>query len=158
MDWTALFKTVALCLISIIIEAASATRDGKQWFDNLRRPKYSFPLSTWYIVGAVYYLIFGLVAYRQFARGLSFSSPEVILLALVMIINGLTNFIAFKFRSIKWFYLSIYPFGILLLILVIILFKTDKISAALASLYLLWLFYDLYYGYHMWKLNEEYKS
>jgi len=156
MDLIALLKTVVLCSISIVIEAVSATTEGKQWFENLKRPKYSFSLSAWYFVGAAYYIIFGIVAYRQFASGTTIFSTSIILLALVMIINGLTNFIVFKYHSLKWFYLIIYPFGFLLLALIIVLITLkDKVSAALASVYFLWLVYDLYYGYNIWKLNEN---
>ena len=42
MDWTALFKTIGLCLISILIEAASATKDGKKWFENLKQPSLPY--------------------------------------------------------------------------------------------------------------------
>ena len=69
MDFTALLKAIGLCLISIVIEAISATKEGKQWFEDLKRPKYSFSLRVWYVVGAFYYIIFGIVAYRQFAIG-----------------------------------------------------------------------------------------
>jgi len=72
----------------------------------------------------------------------------------VMVLTGLGNFIIFKYRSTKWFYLVIYPFALILLALIIILWKDDMLSASLAFLYFLWLFYDLYYGYNMWKLNE----
>jgi tryptophan-rich sensory protein len=153
MDWMALIKTIALCLVSILIEALSATKKGRIWFQQLKRPKYSFSLQVWYFVGAIYYIIFGIIAYRQFSANLSTFSASIVLLALVMILNGLGNFIIFKYRSLKWFYLVIYPFGLILLTLILVLLPTDKISALLASLYFLWLIYDLYYGYNMWKLN-----
>jgi tryptophan-rich sensory protein len=155
MIWSALIKTILVCLVSIIIEAFSATKEGKKWFESLKRPKYSFSLSVWYVVGAFYYIVFGIVAYRQFSMERSFLSTSIILLAVVMLLNGFSNFIIFKFRSIKWFYRAIYPFGFVLLALIIVLWKEDKISAGLISLYFLWLFYDLYYGYNMWKLNER---
>jgi tryptophan-rich sensory protein len=154
MDWTALLKTIGLCLISILIEAVSATKEGKLWFDKLKRPKYSFSLRIWYFVGAAYYIIFGIIAYRQFSSNLNIFSTSIILLALVMILNGLGNFIIFKYQSLKWFYLVIYPFGFLLLALIIVLTRNDKLSAVLASTYFLWLIYDLYYGYNLWKLNS----
>ena len=154
MDWTAFLKTIALCLISIFIEALSATKKGRLWFEQLKRPKYSFPLRTWYFVGAVYYIIFGIIAYRQFSINLKIFSAPIILLVLVMLINGISNFIIFKYHSIKWFYLIVYPFGLLLLALIITLLPNDKLSAFLASIYFLWLIYDLYYGYNLWKLNS----
>ncbi len=155
MIWTALFKATGLCLISIVIEAISATKEGKQWFESLKRPKYSFSLQVWFIVGAVYYIIFGIIAYRQFAMGMSFFSTSIILLTLVMLINGFSNFIVFKYRSIKWFYLIVYPFAVILLALIFVLSSIDITSAVLASLYFFWLFFDLYYGYNMWKLNDK---
>ena len=154
MIWSALLKTIILCLVSVIIEAISATKKGRKWFEGLRRPKYSFSLSVWYVVGAVYYIIFGIITYRQFSIGRSVYSAPIILLIAVMVLNGLSNFIIFMYRSVKWFYLVIYPFAVILLALIIVLYTDDKISAGLASLYFLWLFYDLYYGYHLWKLND----
>lgn len=156
MIWSALVKTIILCGVSILIEAISASKEGKRWFETLKRPKFSFPLTVWYFVGAVYYLIFGLVAYRQFSIGRTFSSTSIVLLAAMMLINGLSNFVVFKYRSIKWFYLIIYPFAFLLLALIILLWETnDKVSALLSFLYFLWLFYDLYWGHNMWKLNRD---
>jgi len=153
MDWSSLIKTFALCLVSILIEAVSFTKAGKEWFDHLKRPKYTFSLRIWYFVGAVYYIIFGIIAYRQFSSSTNIFSLSIILLVFVMILNGLGNFILFKYRSLKWFYLVIYPFSLLLLSLIIVLFPADKLSAGLAAIYFAWLIYDLYYGYHMWKLN-----
>lgn len=155
MDLSALIKAIAVCLISITIEAVSATKEGKQWFESLKRPKYSFSFRVWYIVGAAYYILFGIITYRQFAMGKTFFSLPIVLLLLVMLINGLSNFVVFKFRSIKWFYLIIYPFAFLLLTLIIVLYPIDMISTVLAFLYFIWLFFDLYYGYNMWKLNEN---
>ncbi len=154
MDWTAFLKTIGLCLISILIEAVSATKQGRVWFNQLKRPRYSFSMQVWYFVGAAYYIIFGIIAYRQFSSSSTNFSTSIILLALVMIINGLGNFIIFKYQSLKWFYLVIYPFSFLLLALIIVLIPNDKLSAVLASTYFLWLIYDLYYGYHLWKLNS----
>lgn len=153
MDWPALLKTIGLCLISLLIEAISVTKSGRLWFDQLKRPKYSFSLRIWYFVGAAYYIIFGVIAYRQFSRDGTFFAIPTILLTLVMVLNGLGNFIVFKYRSLKWFYLVIYPFGLLLLSFIVVLIPIDKLSAVLASSYFLWLIYDLYYGYNIWKLN-----
>jgi tryptophan-rich sensory protein len=155
MDWPSLIKAIAVCLISITIEAVSASKEGKQWFASLKRPKYSFSFQVWYIVGAAYYVLFGIITYRQFAMGKNFFSLSVILLLFVMLINGLSNFVVFKFHSIKWFYLIIYPFALLLLTLIIVLYPIDMISTVLASLYFIWLFFDLYYAYNLWKRNKN---
>lgn len=155
MDWMALLKTLGLCLVSIIIEAASATKDGKKWFENLRQPKYSFSFSLWYIIGGLYYIICGVIAYRHFHSSKDILTLPIILLTLIMVINGLTNFILFKFHSLKMFYLVLYPFIALFIGLIIVLIQTDKISFGLASIYLAWLVYDLYYFFNLWQLNKD---
>jgi|KBSSwiStaDraftv2_1062776.scaffolds.fasta_scaffold193147_2 tryptophan-rich sensory protein len=156
MDWYAFFKTLMLCTISIIVEAISATKSGRQWFEKLRQPNFSPSLKTWYFVGAVYYVLFAIVGYRQFASGASFSSTTIILLAAMMLINGLSNFIVFKYQSLKWFYLIIYPFAVLLVSLIVLLWQDhDYISVILASLYFVWLLFDLNWAYNLWKLNER---
>ena len=155
MDWVALLKTVGLCLISIIIEAVSATKDGKKWFENLRQPKYSFSFSFWYVIGGLYYIICGIIAYRQFHSSTDIFTLPIILLTTIMVINGLTNFILFKFRSLKMFYIILYPFIALFIGLIIVLLQTDKVSVGLASIYLAWLVYDLYYFLNLWRLNKD---
>jgi tryptophan-rich sensory protein len=155
MDPAALYKTVALCMVSILIETVSYTKRGKIWFESLKQPRHSFSLKIWYIVGAVYYILFSVIAYRLFHEEASFFSTPIILLAGIMLFNGLGNFIIFKYRSVKWFYLVIYPFGLILLTFIIILLSRDPLSALLACIYFFWLMYDLYYGYHLWRLNEN---
>lgn len=155
MDWNALIKSVLLCLIPIIIEASSATKDGKKWFVELKQPKYSFSLSVWYFIGGLYYLAFGTIAYRLFHASPVVISFPVVLLALIMLINGLSNFILFKFRWLKTFYIILYSFALLVTGLIITLLGEDKFSAVFAIVYLIWLCYDIYYFYSLWKMNEE---
>ena len=155
MDWTALYKTVGLCMISIVIEAVSATKEGKNWFEKLKQPRYSFSFSFWYVVGGLYYIICGIIAYRQFQDTPDTFTLPIILLAAIMLINGLTNFILFKFRSLKGFYLVLYPFTFLFIALLLSLYQQDKLSFALAGIYLLWLCYDIYYFKELWRLNQS---
>ena len=155
MDWTALLKTIALCLISIIIEATSATKEGKKWFVELKQPKYSFSLSVWYFIGGLYYLAFGTIAYRIFHTLPGITSFPIILLTFIMLINGFSNFILFKFRSLKIFYIILYPFALRVVGLVFTLLTIDSFSASLTIIYLIWLGYDIYYFYSLWKMNEE---
>jgi tryptophan-rich sensory protein len=145
MDWTAIYKTVGLCLISVVIEIISATKEGKNWFENLEQPKYALPFSFWYVVGGLYYLVCGIIAYRQFHISTKLFSTPVILLTLIMIINGLSNFLLFKFYSLKFFFAVLFPFALLLIGLIFSLYPKDKVSAGLAAIYLLWLGYDIYY-------------
>jgi tryptophan-rich sensory protein len=153
MDWIVLLKTFALCLMSIIIEGFSATKGGRRWFENLIQPRVAFPLYVWYIIGVIYYILCGIIAYRLFHRSGASFTPEIILLTVIMIINALTNFILFNYRSLKWFYVVLYPFTGLFTAFILVLLRSDPVSAALAGVYACWLVYDLYYFRRLWKLN-----
>jgi tryptophan-rich sensory protein len=95
------------------------------------------------------------IAYRIFHASRTVFSLPIILLALMMLVNGLTNFVLFKLKSLKLFYGSLYPFALLLISLMVTVFPDDEISFWLASLYLFWLCYDLYYFRTLWKINEH---
>jgi tryptophan-rich sensory protein len=154
MDWIVLLKTIGLCLLSIFIEAISATKAGKLWFEGLQQPKYAFAFTFWYVIGGLYYVICGTIAYRQFLDSEELFSTPILLLTLIMICNGLTNFILFKFRSLKMFYWALFPFILIFVGLIISLLQTDMVSVVLASIYLAWLCYDVYYFRMLWKLNR----
>ena len=150
-----MLKTAVLCSISIIIESAASSKPGIEWFKNLRQPKYSLPFSAWYIVGVFYYLICGIIAYRQFHNSEDILTLPVILLALIMVINGLSNLILFKHRSLKMFFRTLYPFIALFMVLIVVLFQNDRLSVGFACIYLLWLCYDIYYFQKLLQLNES---
>ncbi|MBI1225046.1 MAG: hypothetical protein GC192_07385 [Bacteroidetes bacterium] len=154
MDWPAFIKTIGLCSISILLELISASKEGKSWFENLKQPKMALPFSAWYIVGGIYYLLCGTIAYRLFHTSSSLLSTPIILLSVAILFNGLTNFILFKYRSLRGFYLVLYPFAVVFFALTISLFSHDFISGILAGIYLLWLIYDLFYFRRLQRQNQ----
>jgi tryptophan-rich sensory protein len=68
MNWTALFMTLGLGILSIIFEILGMSKQGKIWFESLRQPKLSFPFWVWYIIGGPYYIICGIISYRIFRK------------------------------------------------------------------------------------------
>jgi translocator protein len=156
MDYYALGIAVGICLLSVVFEALGTSKAGKKWFEDLRQPKLSFPFWVWYIIGGLYYVICGIVAYRVYLRKEHPNFQQALtLLILMMFINGFTNFILFKWRSIRAFYFSIYPFSIITIWLFIVLLKVDAISAWVLFPYIVWLLYDIYYFHFLWKLNNS---
>ena len=154
MDWTALLKTLGLCLISVIIEAVSATKDGKKWFESLKQPRFALLFPVWYFIGGLYYLICGTIAYRLFQNGeSSHFSLTLLLLILMMLGNALPNFFLFKQKSIRRFYLSGIPFSITLAALYIQLLRVDIFSFWVLFPYIIWLLYDIYYFHNRVRLN-----
>lgn len=155
MDYAALFKAIGVCLISVIFEALGTSKEGKIWFENLKKPKYSFPFWMWYIVGFLFYIICGLIAYRIFIYSNSNEYLLSLLLLMVMMFgNGLTNFILFRIRSLNLYYFSIFPFCIILILLYLQLRRFDIISSWILLPYLIWGIYDIYLLHSLWKLNK----
>lgn len=154
MNYTALIQTIGLCLASVLFEVAGTTKSGKLWFENLKMPAYSLPFTIWYIVGGLYYVICGIIAYRLFAMPGNELFVRLVPLGLMMLTNGMGNFLLFRLRSLAWFYFSLFPFTIILLYLYIQLLQTDMISSWVLLPYLIWLIYDFYYLHTLWKLNK----
>lgn len=156
MDWTALLKTVGLCLISIIIEAVSVTKDGKKWFETLKQPRFALPFPVWYFIGGLYYIICGTIAYRLFQNTQSSHfNLTLLLLILMMLGNALPNFFLFKQKSLRKFYLSGIPFAIFLAALYFQLLRVDIVSSWVLFPYFIWLIYDFYYFHNLLKLNRD---
>ena len=155
MNYTALLQAVVLCFLSVLFEAAGTTKSGKVWFENLKKPSFSLPFKVWYIVGGLYYIICGIIAYRLFAIQDNDFLLRLFPLVLMMLANGIGNFLLFRLRSLIWFYISLFPFTLILLVLYIQLLQTDKISSWVLLPYMLWLIYDFYYLHSMWKLNKD---
>ena len=155
MNWTALLETIGLCLVSVIIEAISATNDGKKWFESLKQPRFALPFPIWYFIGGLYYIICGTIAYRLFQnRDSGHFSLTLFLLVLMMFSNALPNFFLFKQKSIRRFYLSGIPFSITLTALYLQLLRVDLLSSWVLFPYFVWLIYDIYYFHNLLKLNR----
>lgn len=156
MDSQALVLTLLFCIFFVLFEAFGASKAGKTWFEKLKQPKFSFPFWVWYIIGGLYYIICGVITYRLLSRP---SEPgfvvSFVLLCFMMFINGFTNYILFKLRSLKMFYFAIYPFSAITITLFVILLYVDTVAAWVLFPYVLWLIYDVYYFHFIWKLNRQ---
>jgi len=156
MNWIAFLQALTVCLLSILLEAFSASKSGREWFEKLNQPKYFLLFSLWYLVGGIYYVMAGAIAYRLFD---DFDDPHfflaISLLISILLANGLTNFLLFKRRSVMTFYFSIYVFTLIVSALFVELLQHDIISAVILLPYLVWLIYDIYYFHSLWKLNKQ---
>jgi tryptophan-rich sensory protein len=156
IDVQAVGYSVLICLISIIFEGAFATKGGKTWFEELRQPKYSFDFKVWYVVGGIYYILFGIITYRLLDNwDNNLSVVSLIFLVMIMLLNGASNLFLFKLRSLKGFFYSLIWFTLLCIILFIFMLFIDVLSVILISIYLIWLVYDLIYFYYLWTMNSE---
>jgi len=61
---SAIFISLMICILAATLEGVCAGKHVKSYLAGLRWPRYSTPLWVWYIIGALYYLIFCFVIYR----------------------------------------------------------------------------------------------
>ncbi len=159
MNYAILIQTLLFCVIFIIIEAFTASKKGKEWFESLNQPRFALPFPVWYIIGGLYYVICGTIAYRLFLnKDSSYFKLTLMLLILMMLGNALPNLFLFKQKSLKKFYLSGIPFAIILGALYFQLLRVDVFSSWVLFPYFIWLVYDFYYFHNLMKLNNDKKQ
>ncbi len=154
-----LFQTITICLIFILFEAMIATRQGRDWFEDLNQQGKSVSVDTWYWIGGLFYLVCGVIAYRLFTIVdkrqflLSFS-----LLFGIMLTNTLMVAFLFKVRSMTLAWVSNFLFCLLTGILFFRFLDYDLVSAILLFAYLGWSIYNVYYFNTLRKIHSNSKS
>src|SRR5919106_6954352 len=93
---------ISICILSAVLEGVMAGGNVKQYFARLRQPRFAISLKGWFAIGAIYYVVCGVVLYRMLrydgdviVRNLAF-----VLLMLMMIANALWNYIFFRARNL----------------------------------------------------------
>jgi tryptophan-rich sensory protein len=149
-DISAFLITLGLCLTSCIISGKSVNKQGREWYENLNQPKIPFTPKMMYIVGFIFYPMFGYILYHLFVS--NYIIP-IILVVFHMTLNTFETFLLYRIKKLKLFFVVCIINPIILIVLVFLLIQTKFILAILIMLYLLWLIYEYYYFYFLWKVN-----
>ncbi len=150
-----LLAAVALPVVVAVFGTVLVGRSGLEWYEELKKPGFLVPLGIFYLVGALYSVLFAVVLYRVLScvgdpRGMALSLG----LALgVMLLNELWNYAFFGLRSTLAGFLGIVVFLALLTALMAALRRYERFSAVLLVPYYLWVLYDLAWTYELWRLN-----
>ena len=151
-----LLAAVALPALFAVFGTVLVGGSGLEWYEQLKKPGFVVPLGIFYLVGALYSVLFALVLYRVLSR-VGDTRGRVISMGLtvgVMLFNELWNFAFFGLRSTLAGFLGIVVFVVLLTALVAVLLRYERFSAVLVVPYYLWvLLYDLAWTYELWSLN-----
>ena len=115
------------------------------WYDSLDEPWVLVPLWVFYIVGAVYYVLFAAVLYRilvyvEYREG---TAASLGLTICVLFLNELWNYGFFGLQSTLVGFLGIVVFMAPLTALLLALRKHERFSAGLVAAYWVWVLYDL---------------
>jgi translocator protein len=150
-----LLVAVALPVLFAIFGTALVGGSGLEWYEGLEKPRFLVPLELFYLVGALYYVLFAVVVYRVLVR-IDDSQGRALSLGLtvgVMLLNELWNFGFFGLRSTLAGFLGILVFLALLTALAAALRRYEGFSAVLLVPYYAWVWYDVAWTYQLWRLN-----
>ena len=150
-----LLAAVVLPVLFAVFGTVLVGGSGLEWYEGLEKPGFLVPLGIFYLVGALYYVLFALVLYRVLSR-VGDTRGRVISMGLtvgVMLLNELWNYAFFGLRSTLAGFLGIVVFLVLLTALVAALLRYERFSAVLVVPYYLWVLYDLAWTYELWRLN-----
>ena len=150
-----LLAAVALPVLFAVFGTILVGGSGLEWYEGLEKPGFVVPLGIFYLVGALYYVLFAVVLYRVLSRvGNARGRATSLGLALgVMLLNELWNYAFFGLRSTLAGFLGMAVFVALLTALVAVLLRYERVSAVLLVPYYLWVLYDLAWTYELWRLN-----
>ena len=152
---SALAVALGMCAAAAVIEGLCAGGSVKARFAELRQPALSAPLWVWYIIGALYYLIFGFLIYRLLAGSgdHALTLATLALVAAMMIGNALWNYVFFRARNLYVSHVVASLFPVLDIALFACLLYLDRLAALSLVPYLVYRAYAVWWGYGIWKLN-----
>lgn len=154
-DRPCVLVAVTTCVLFALFGAALVGESLGTWYVTLDKPWFLVPLWAFYIVGAVYYVLFATVLYRilVYVDDRGGRAAALALTLCVMFLNELWNYGFFGLRSTLVGFLGIAVFLAPLTALLLALRKHERFSAALVAAYRVWVLYDLAWAFALWRLN-----
>ncbi len=151
-----LLVAIAICVLFALFGGALVGESLGTWYDTLDKPWFLVPLWAFYIVGAVYYVLFATVLYRILVHvdDRVGRATSLALTTSVLFLNELWNYGFFGLESTLVGFLGIVVFLVPLTALVVTLRKYERFSAGLVAIYWIWVLYDLAWTYALWRLNS----
>jgi tryptophan-rich sensory protein len=153
MKMTSSLRTaVGSVLGAAVLGNAWVGKDDLAWLNSVDRPRMQIPLPAFAAVGAIYYVILGVVIYRACDRH---DKRSTRLALTVLVLNEVWNVFFFRFRSARNGFA-----GILLFLLPLGALQravaSDVTSAVVLAPYTAWVVgYDLPWTLALWRLNTR---
>ncbi len=150
-----LLLSFAICGVFAIIGGLLTGDSLENWFTEIKHPWFSLPLTGWYIVGVVYYIMSITILYRLLMAKDGLQRKIVIWMTIAMIAgNEFWNYLFFGLESTYAGFIGLLPFTLLVVVLFIRLWKFQQKTAWILLPYVIWLGYDLVWTYNLWILNK----
>lgn len=150
-----LLLSIGICFLFAIIGGLLTGNSLENWFTEIKHPWFSLPMTGWYIIGGLYYLMTIAILYRLLIANDGLQRRIAIWLTIAMIAgNEFWNYLFFGLESTFAGFVGLIPFTLIVIVLFIRLWKFQKQTAWILLPYLIWLGYDLIWTYSLWKLNK----
>ena len=156
MKSSPLLLTLLICAAAAVLEGICAGKNVKKFFSTITFPRYSAPLWVWSIIGLGYYLIFGFVLYRilRLSEISTIRNVAIAWIVVMMILNGLSNYVIFRARDLRGAFYIGALFPILDVTLLLFLLRLDTVAAAALLPYLIYRCYAVWWGSALLKANR----
>jgi translocator protein len=151
-----LLVAIAVCVLFALFGSALVGESLGNWYGALDKPWFLVPLWAFYIVGAVYYVLFATVLYRILVRvdDRRGRTTSLVLTIIVLFLNELWNYAFFGLESTLLGFLGIAVFLVPLTALAVALRNYERLSATLVAVYWIWVLYDLAWTFALWRLTS----
>lgn len=150
-----LLLSIGICVVFALIGGLLTGNSLESWFTEITHPWFSLPLTGWYIVGGLYYIMTIAILYQLLIAKNGLERKIVIWLTIAMIAgNELWNYLFFGLESTFAGFIGLIPFTLLVIALFIKLWKFKQKTAWVLFPYVIWLGYDLIWTYQLWILNK----
>lgn len=150
-----LLLSIGICITFAIIGGLLTGDSLEVWFAEIKQPWFSLPLTGWYVVGGLYYIMAIIILYQLFMAEIGAERNLAIGITIAMIAgNEFWNYLFFGLESTFAGFIGLIPFTLLVMVLFIKLWKFKQKTAWILLPYLIWLGYDLIWTYQLWKLNQ----
>lgn len=151
------FQALLICVVAAALEGALAGRGVRQRLIELRQPPYAPPLTVWFAIGGIYYVICFVVLLRLLQSGLPTGTHDTALafLLALMAANAGWGWLFFRRRHLRASFLYFVPYGLIALCLAWLLVLVDRTSFWVLSPYLAYMAYAAGWGRRVWLLNRN---
>ena len=149
-------NALILCVAAAALEGVLAGRGVRERLAELRLPRYSPPMSVWFVIGGLFYAMCVTVLYRLFRLPASRSRDVALALILgMMLMNALWNFVFFRMRDPFLSFVAVLPYALLAVTLLVLTLALDRLAAWALLPYVPYLVYAIAWGHGVWKRNAN---
>jgi benzodiazapine receptor len=147
--------TLVVCLLAIIAEGLLAGGNVREHLRQIKQPRASPPMWLWIAIGLAYYVICYTILFRLFALGRDdMRNVAVGFLIVILAANAFWNYLFFRAKNFLACIVLSLGYGVLVVALLVMLARIDRISAFVLLPYVAYLAYAGRLQYSILRLHS----